>query len=78
MALLHNSSSVELFGQPTPDNETENDIDYWKSKVDLWKPLNCLVEVANQRKSAKFASQGFTAKSERPHSIDDEAYVRKT
>ncbi|KAM3373736.1 E3 ubiquitin protein ligase DRIP2 isoform X1 [Capsicum galapagoense] len=75
--IKQNSSSVELFGQPTPDNETENGMDQWKSKVDLWKPLNCLVEVANRSKSAKFTSQGSTVISEHPQSIDNEAHVRK-
>ncbi|KAJ8559328.1 hypothetical protein K7X08_003386 [Anisodus acutangulus] len=73
-----NSSSAELSGQPTPENETENGTDQWEGKVDLWKPLNCLVEVANRSKSAKFSSQGSTAKSECLHSHDNEAHVRKT
>ncbi|KAG5603313.1 hypothetical protein H5410_034683 [Solanum commersonii] len=72
-----NSSSAELFGQPTPDNETENGMDLWEGQVDLWKPLNCLVEAANRSKSAKFTSPGSTAKSEYLHSLDNEAHVRK-
>ncbi|XP_055832121.1 E3 ubiquitin protein ligase DRIP2-like isoform X2 [Solanum dulcamara] len=70
--IRQNSSSVELFGQPAPDNETENGMDLWEGKVDLWKPLNCLVEAANRSKSAKFTSQGCL------HSLDNEAHVRKT
>ncbi|XP_059300868.1 E3 ubiquitin protein ligase DRIP2-like isoform X1 [Lycium ferocissimum] len=76
--IRQNSSSAELSGQPTPDNETENGTDQWEGKVDLWKPLNCLVEVANRSKSAKFTSQGSTAKSECLDSHDNEAHVRKT
>lgn len=78
MPLLQNSSSAELFGQPTPDNETENGMNLWEGKADLWKPLNCLVEAANRSKSAKFPSPGSTAKSEYLHSLDNEAHVRKT
>lgn len=78
LPLLQNSSSAELSGQPTPDNETENGTDQWEGKVDLWKPLNCLVEVANQSKSAKFTSQGSTAKLECLHSLGNEAHVHKT
>ncbi|CAN4098155.1 unnamed protein product [Withania somnifera] len=76
--IRQNSSSVELFGQPTPDNVTENGMDQWESKVDLWKPLNCLVEAANRSKSAKFTSQGSIVKSDFLHSFDNEAHVRKT
>ncbi|KAL3367550.1 hypothetical protein AABB24_012002 [Solanum stoloniferum] len=76
--IRQNSSSAELFGQPTPDNETENGMDLWEGQVDLWKPLNCLVEAANRSKSAKFTSPGSTAKSEYLHSLDNEAHVRKT
>ncbi|XP_009612826.1 E3 ubiquitin protein ligase DRIP2-like [Nicotiana tomentosiformis] len=76
--IRQNSSSAELSGQPTPDNETENGTDQWEGKVDLWKPLNCLVEVANQSKSAKFTSQGSTAKLECLHSLGNEAHVHKT
>ncbi|KAK4338723.1 hypothetical protein RND71_043210 [Anisodus tanguticus] len=75
--IRQNSSSAELSGQPTPDNETENGTDQWEGKVDLWKPLNCLVEVANRSKSAKFSSQGSSAESECLHSHDNEAHVRK-
>lgn len=77
MLVLQNSSG-ELFGQPTPDKETENGMDLWEGKVDLWKPLNCLVEAANRSKSAKFTSQGSTVKSECLCSLDNEAHVRKT
>uniref|UniRef100_A0A0V0HM09 Putative ovule protein n=1 Tax=Solanum chacoense TaxID=4108 RepID=A0A0V0HM09_SOLCH len=53
-------------------------MDLWEGQVDLWKPLNCLVEAANRSKSAKFTSPGSTAKSEYLHSLDNEAHVRKT
>ncbi|CAN4101239.1 unnamed protein product [Withania somnifera] len=76
--IRQNSFCVELFGQPTPDNERENGMDLWEGKVDLWKPLNCLVEAANRSKSVKFTSQGSTVKSDFLHSLDNEAHVRKT
>ncbi|KAK4344789.1 hypothetical protein RND71_034965 [Anisodus tanguticus] len=73
-----NSSSAEPFGQPTPDKETENGGEQWEGKVDLWKPLNCLVEAANRSKSSRFTSQGSPAKSEGLHPRDREGHVRKT
>ncbi|XP_060181010.1 E3 ubiquitin protein ligase DRIP2-like isoform X3 [Lycium barbarum] len=73
-----NSSSAEPSIHPTPDKETENGSQQWEGKVDLWKPLNCLVEAANRSKSSRFASQGSTAKLEGLHSHDREGHVRKT
>ncbi|KAJ8558125.1 hypothetical protein K7X08_004891 [Anisodus acutangulus] len=72
-----NSSSAEPSSHPTPDKETENGSEQWEGKVDLWKPLNCLVEAANRSKSSKFTSQGSTAKSEGLYSHDREGHVRK-
>ncbi|KAM3326108.1 E3 ubiquitin protein ligase DRIP2 [Capsicum chacoense] len=73
-----NSSSTEPSSNPTPDKETENGSEQWDGKVDLWKPLNCLVEAANRSKSSRFTSQGSTAKSEGLYSHDREGHVRKT
>lgn len=73
-----NSSSAEPSNHPTPDKETENGSQQWEGKVDLWKPLNCLVEAANRSKSSRFTSHGSTAKSEGLHSHDREGHVRKT
>lgn len=73
-----NSSSAEPSSHPTPDKETENGSEQWEGKVDLWKPLNCLVEAANRSKSSRFTSHGSTAKSEGLHSHDREGHVRKT
>uniref|UniRef100_A0A5B6ZF12 Putative E3 ubiquitin protein ligase DRIP2 n=1 Tax=Davidia involucrata TaxID=16924 RepID=A0A5B6ZF12_DAVIN len=73
-----NSSTVEPSSHPVPDKETENDAEPWEGKVDLWKPLNCLVEVANRSKSSKCNSQGSAAKSEPQHAPDSEGHVRKT
>lgn len=75
---MQNSSSAEPSSHPTPDKETENGSQQWEGKVDLWKPLNCLVEAANRSKSSRFTSDGSTAKSEGRHSHDREGHVRKT
>lgn len=61
-----------------PDKETKNGSEAWEGKVDLWKPLNCLVEVANRSKSSKFSSQGSAGKCEQLHSVENEGHARKT
>ena len=45
--------------------------------MDLWKPLNCLVEVANRTKSFKSNSQGSDAKLEAAQT-NTEGQGRKT
>jgi len=45
--------------------------------LDLWKPLNCLVEVANRTKSFKSNSQGSDAKLEAAQT-NTEGQGRKT
>ncbi|CAN4112848.1 unnamed protein product [Withania somnifera] len=72
-----NSSSVEPSSHPAPDKETESGSEQWEGKVDLWKPLNCLVEAANRSKSSRFTSQGSIVKSETLYSHDREGHVRK-
>lgn len=68
---MQKSSTPEPSSDPSPDNETKN------GKVDLWKPLNYLVEVANRSKSSKFTSQGSNAKSEPQHAQKSEGHARK-
>jgi E3 ubiquitin-protein ligase DRIP len=46
--------------------------------LDLWKPLNCLVEVANRTKSFKSNSQGSDAKLEPTQAKDTEGQGRKS
>lgn len=46
--------------------------------MDLWKPLNCLVEVANRTKSLKPNSQGSDNKVEPLHVIASGSQVRKS
>ncbi|XP_062023440.1 E3 ubiquitin protein ligase DRIP2-like [Rosa rugosa] len=61
--------------EPVSNKESENGAESWDGKLDLWKPLNCLVEVANRTKSLKPNSQG----SERAEAavIPNETQVRK-
>ncbi|XP_071721739.1 E3 ubiquitin protein ligase DRIP2-like [Rutidosis leptorrhynchoides] len=67
------SSTSEPSSDPSPNNETKN------GKVDIWNPLNYLVEVANRSKSSKFTSQGSNnAKLEPQHTQKTEGYARKT
>ncbi|XP_022758346.1 E3 ubiquitin protein ligase DRIP2-like isoform X2 [Durio zibethinus] len=46
------------------NKDAENGGESWEGKLDLWKPLNCLVEVANRTKSFKSNSQGSDSKLE--------------
>ncbi|KAI7990952.1 E3 ubiquitin protein ligase DRIP1 [Camellia lanceoleosa] len=77
------SSSPETLNKFTqnirqPEKEAENGAETWEGKVDLWKPLNFLVEVANRSKSSKYTSQGSAAKLEPLHAPDSEGHIRKT
>ncbi|KAH6823037.1 DREB2A-interacting protein 2 [Perilla frutescens var. hirtella] len=68
-------------GEPSnhsPDKEREHDSEHWEGKVDLWKPLTCLVEAANRSKSSKFNTQDSHAKSEEHNPYEKEAPIRKT
>ncbi|KAE8699521.1 E3 ubiquitin protein ligase DRIP2 [Hibiscus syriacus] len=47
-------------------------------KLDLWKPLNCLVEVANRTKPFKSSSQGSDSKLEPNHVSNLEAQMCKS
>ncbi|KAK7344173.1 hypothetical protein VNO77_13505 [Canavalia gladiata] len=40
-----------------PNGDTENGVEPSEGKVDLWTPLNCLVEAANRTKSSRSNSQ---------------------
>lgn len=73
--MVQSSFSAEP-SEPLSNKESENGAESWDGKLDLWKPLNCLVEVANRTKSLKPNSQG----SERvePAVIPSESQVRKS
>lgn len=64
--------------QPLPNKQTENGAEPWEGKLDLWKPLNCLVEVANRTKSAKSNSQGSDNKVEPTLAVDNEHQGRRS
>ncbi|KAB1208863.1 E3 ubiquitin protein ligase DRIP2 [Morella rubra] len=72
------SSSPGEPSHSTSIKETENDPEPWDSKLDLWKPLNFLVEVANRTKSFKSNSQGSDAKLETAQAHESEGQVRKS
>ncbi|CAL5353704.1 unnamed protein product [Camellia sinensis] len=76
--IRQNSSNAETSRRLEPEKVTENGAETWEGKVDLWKPLNFLVEVANRSKSSKYTSQGSVAKSEPLHATDIERHIRKT
>ncbi|CAA3014209.1 E3 ubiquitin ligase DRIP2-like [Olea europaea subsp. europaea] len=73
-----NPNAAETSSGLSPDEGRESGSEPWKGKVDLWKPLNCLVEAANRSKSSLLAPQGSVAKLESIHSHDNKGIVRKT
>lgn len=64
--IKQNSTTGEPSTHPIQDKDTQNGVDTreGEGKVDLWKPLNFLVEVANRSKSSKFTLQGSASRSE--------------
>lgn len=74
---VQSSAASEPSNHPSPDKGRDNGSDTWEEKVDLWKPLNCLVEAANRSKSSKFSVQGF-AKSEAKSSHENEGILNKS
>ncbi|XP_058105489.1 E3 ubiquitin protein ligase DRIP2 [Magnolia sinica] len=60
------------------NKDTDNGGEPVPGKIDLWKPLNCLVEAANRTKSYKFTIQGGSVtKTEQPHAPNTEVHVPK-
>lgn len=60
------------------NKEVENGVDSLEGNLDIWKPLNYLVEVANRSKCFKSNSQGFETKVE-PADVDaSEAQASKS
>lgn len=64
--------------KPIANKETENGSEQWDGKMDLWKPLNCLVEVANRTKSLKSNSQGSDNKVELTQDVNNEHQLRRS
>ncbi|KAE8676215.1 E3 ubiquitin protein ligase DRIP1 [Hibiscus syriacus] len=60
------------------NKDAENDDEAWDGKLDLWKPLNCLVEVADRTKSLQSSSQGSDSKLEPKHVSNVEAQMCKS
>ncbi|KAF5459337.1 hypothetical protein F2P56_023292 [Juglans regia] len=76
-----NTGQCSSPGEPshsTSIKEMENDPEPWEAKLDLWKPLNYLVEVANRTKAFKSNSQGSDAKLEPIQANESEGQVRKS
>ncbi|CAA2958396.1 E3 ubiquitin ligase DRIP2-like [Olea europaea subsp. europaea] len=70
-----NSTAAEPSVHPSPDKERENCSEPGEGKVDLWKPLTCLVEVANKSKSSKLTPQVTVAQSEALQLHDNEGLL---
>ncbi|KAK7277821.1 hypothetical protein RJT34_22838 [Clitoria ternatea] len=51
------SNMAEASKKHKPNEDTENSLEHTEAKVDLWTPLNCLVEAANRTKSSRSSSQ---------------------
>lgn len=76
LSLLQNSTATEPSNHTNPDKRRDGS-NTWEGKVDLWKPLNCLVEAANRSKP-KFGSQGSVPKPDDLYSHDDEGHLSKS
>ncbi|XP_057438591.1 E3 ubiquitin protein ligase DRIP2-like [Lotus japonicus] len=72
------SSSPCGGSQSKPNKESENSAEPWDAKLDLWKPLNFLVEVASRSKSFKSNAQGSDAKLEPIPVNESDSQVQKT
>ncbi|CAI9778550.1 unnamed protein product [Fraxinus pennsylvanica] len=62
----------------SPDRGRENCSEPGDGKVELWKPLNCLVEAANTSKSSTSTSQVSVAQSEALQLHDNEGLLCNT
>ncbi|XP_027351752.1 E3 ubiquitin protein ligase DRIP2 isoform X2 [Abrus precatorius] len=63
--------------QSAPNKGSENGAEPGDAKLDLWKPLNCLVEVASRSKSFKSNVQGSDAKLETIQVNESDSQVQK-
>ncbi|XP_020590089.1 E3 ubiquitin protein ligase DRIP2-like isoform X2 [Phalaenopsis equestris] len=80
-----NSSSMEASNkmshsrrQTSLNAETSNHNSSESYKYEQWKPLNCLVEVANRTKSLKCSSQTLVIKAEQTNGADNEIHICRT
>ncbi|KAK7245400.1 hypothetical protein RIF29_40242 [Crotalaria pallida] len=72
------SLSPREVSQTIQNKGTENGAEPWDAKLDLWKPLNCLVEVASRSKSFKTCVQGSDAKLEPLRVNESDSQVQST
>ncbi|TYK30120.1 E3 ubiquitin protein ligase DRIP2-like [Cucumis melo var. makuwa] len=63
---------------PLRNKEAENGVNSVERNLDIWKPLNFLVEVANRSKCSKSNSQGFETKVEAAEANGSEAQASKS
>ncbi|XP_019444475.1 PREDICTED: E3 ubiquitin protein ligase DRIP2-like isoform X1 [Lupinus angustifolius] len=63
--------------QSKANKPTESGAEPWDTKLDLWKPLNCLVEVASRTKSFKSSVQGSDAKLDLLQVNESDSQVKK-
>ncbi|KAI3783014.1 hypothetical protein L2E82_13076 [Cichorium intybus] len=73
---ISNKFSQKITNNSSPSSDPSPEIK--NGKVDMWKPLNYLVEVANRSKSSKFTSQGSNVKSEPQNTPKSEGHLRKS
>ncbi|XP_011029886.1 PREDICTED: E3 ubiquitin protein ligase DRIP2-like isoform X1 [Populus euphratica] len=74
-----NSSTAESSKQQKPNKlDVENDVKPCKEKIDLWKPLNCLVEAATKTKSNKSDLQEIIVQIKKLDAQEEEAQALKT
>lgn len=50
---IQDKMQTSSLGKPPQEHADIKDAQMWKGNVDLWKPLNCLVEAANRTKPSK-------------------------
>ncbi|GAU33248.1 hypothetical protein TSUD_333710 [Trifolium subterraneum] len=60
-----------------PNKEAENGVESWDAKMDLWKPLNDLVEIASRTKSFKSNTQRSDTKPEHVQVDESDSLVQK-
>ncbi|XP_028792195.1 E3 ubiquitin protein ligase DRIP2 [Neltuma alba] len=72
------NSSPHDASQSVPNKEKNNGAEHWEAKLDLWKPLNCLVEVASRSKSLKSNMQGCDAKQEPIQINENDSQIQKS
>ncbi|KAG6766188.1 hypothetical protein POTOM_030257 [Populus tomentosa] len=74
-----NSSTAESSKQQKPNKlDVENDVKPCKEKIDLWKPLNFLVEAATKTKSNKSDLQEIIVQIKKLDAQEEEAQALKT